>query len=100
MQGNSARLADVSAEIAAAGALSASRGTTPASIKANNLGMVGVAVQSDATGKECEFQVSLELYEDLDEVSLQAYLADAAKRNCTSVQPGARFRIFQLPDSY
>jgi hypothetical protein len=62
--------------------------------------MVGVAVQSDATGKECEFQVSVELYEDLDEVSLQSYLADAARRNCANVKPGARFRIFQLPDLY
>jgi len=101
MQGtNAPRLADVNAEIAAAGAMRSAAGAMPASIKANNLGMVGVAVQSEATGKECEFQVSLELYEDLDEVSLQAYLADAAKRNCTSVRPGARFRIFQLPDSY
>ena len=100
MQGNSARLADVDAEIAAAGARRSAPGAIPASIKANNLGMVGVAIQSNSTGKECEFQVSLELYEDLDSVSLQAYLADAAKRNCTSVQPGARFRIFRLPDSY
>ena len=101
MEGNTApRLADVNAEIAAAGAFKSAPGAIPASIKANNLGMVGVAVQSAATGKECEFQVSLELYEDLDEVSLQAYLVDAAKRNCASVRPGARFRIFQLPDSY
>jgi hypothetical protein len=100
MEGNTARLADVNAEIAAAGAMHSVRGAIPASIKANNMGMIGVAVQSDVTGKECEFQVSLELYDDLDSVSLQTYLADAAKRSCASVRPGARFRIFQLPDSY
>lgn len=105
MQGNTdangARLADVNAEIAAAGALNGARRPMPAgSIRANNLGMVGVAVKSAATGQEVEFPVSLELYEDLDPPSLQAYLADAAKRAGASVAPGARYRIFQMADSY
>ena len=100
MHGNTARLADVDAEIAAAGALRSAPGAVPASIKANNLGMIGVAVKSATTGKEIEFPVSFELYEDLDAPSPQTYLADAARRMGASVQPGVRFRIFQLPDSY
>lgn len=100
MRGNTARLADVDAEIAAAGALRSAPGAIPASIKTNNLGMIGVTVKSATTGKELEFPISLELYEDLDAPSLQTYLADAAKRMGANAQPGARFRIFQLADSY
>ena len=100
MTPNTARLADVDCEIAAAGAMRSAPGAIPASIQANNLGMIGVAVKSAATGQELEFPVSFELYEDLDAPSLRAYLADAARRMGASVQPGARFRIFRLADSY
>ena len=99
-RGNTARLADVDAEIAAAGAMHSAPAAVPAPITANNLGMIGVAVKSAATGNEIEFPVSFELYEDVDAPSLQTYLADAAKRMGASVQPGARIRIFRLPDSY
>ena len=100
MYGSTARLADVDAEIAAAGAMRSAPGAIPASIKANNHGMIGVAVKSATTGRELEFPISLELYEDLDAPSLQTDLADAARRMGASVQPGTRFRIFQLGDSY
>ena len=93
-------LGDVDAEIAAAGSAGASKGTIPAGVRANNLGMIGVAVRSTATGRELEFPISLELYEDLDAPSIQNYLADAAKRMGADVQSGARYRFFQLPDSY
>jgi len=98
--GSGARLADVNAEIAAAGALKRSAVPMPAPIRANNLGMIGVAVKSAATGQEVEFPVSLELYEDLDAPSLQTYLADAAKRMGAIVKPGARCRLFQMADTY
>ncbi len=62
MQGNSVRLADVNAEIAAAGACESPPGALPALIRANNLGMIGVAVWSALTGQELEFPINLELY--------------------------------------
>jgi hypothetical protein len=93
------KLADVSAEIAAAGASSNAHRRHQA-IKANNLGLIGVTVQCKFSGDEMDIPVSLELYEDLDQQGLQTYLADAARRLGACEPLEATHRLFVLPDSY
>jgi hypothetical protein len=96
-----ARLADVSAEIAAAGSSAHAplrEGQRP--VKANNLGLIGVTVKCRFSGDEMDIPVSLELYEDLDSEGLQTYLADAARRLGACEPIGETHRLFVLPDSY
>lgn len=96
-----ARVADVSAEIAVAGALGQAPlpgGRRP--IKANNLGLIGVKVKCRFSGDEMDLPVSLELYEDLDSDGLQTYLSDAARRLGACEPISEKHRLFLLPDSY
>jgi hypothetical protein len=96
-----ARLADVSAEIAAAGASAhGSRPEKRQSIKANNLGLIGVTVKCKFSGREMDIPVSLELYEDLDPQALHNYLADAAQRMGACEPISEVHRLHLLPDSY
>jgi hypothetical protein len=93
----SGRLADVSAEIAAAGA----HGTHERHpIKANNEGLIGVTVKCRFSGRELDIPVSLELYEDLDAQALQNYLADAARRLGACEPISETHRLYLLPDTY
>ena len=95
------RLADVDPEIAAAGLprndLVADRHP---SVRANNMGLIGVSVKLEFSGKEIDIPVSLELYEDLDHEALHAYLSDAARRVGACEPISRKHRIFLLPDSY
>jgi hypothetical protein len=96
-----ARLADVSAEIAAAGASDPSpQRESRKPIKANNLGLIGVTVTCNFSGREMDLPVSLELYEDLDPQALQAYLAEEARRMGACEPISDTHRVFVLPDSY
>lgn len=93
------RLADVNAEIAAAGSSSAIH-SRPRTIKANNLGLIGVTVTCKFSGDELDIPVSLELYEDLDQQGLQTYLADSARRLGSCEPLAETHRLYVLPDSY
>ena len=93
------RLADVDPEIAAAGGPHLASERLP-SIKANNLGLIGVSVKLEFSGRELDIPVSLELYEDLDTEGLRAYLSDAAKRLGACEPISKTHRLFLLPDSY
>jgi hypothetical protein len=96
-----ARLADVSAEIAAAGGSShAPMREGQRLVKANNLGLIGVTVKGKHSGRELDIPVSLELYEDLDAEGLQTYLSDAARRLGACEPVGETHRLYVLPDSY
>ena len=92
------RLADVSAEIAAAGAQGAPE--SHRSVKANNEGLIGVTVKCKFSGRELDIPVSLELYEDLDAQALQNYLADAARRLGACEPISETHRLYLLPDTY
>jgi hypothetical protein len=93
------RLADVDPEIAAAGGPHLETERHP-SVKANNLGLIGVAVKLEFSGRELDIPVSLELYEDLDPSGLHTYLSDAARRLGACEPIGKTHRLFLLPDSY
>jgi hypothetical protein len=95
-----ARLADVSAEIAAAGASHSHMREGQRLVKANNLGLIGVTVKGKHSGRELDIPVSLELYEDLDAEGLQTYLSDAARRLGACEPIGETHRLYVLPDSY
>ncbi len=102
------RLADVSAEIAAAGSSAHAKAEVlrevpqdvPRQLRANNLGLIGVTLTCDFSGRQMDLPVSLELYEDLDAEALQNYLADAARRQGVCEPIARTHRLFALPDSY